>query len=470
VTTIWPLRFRESGDDFILTDEAGGWSVGSPALLDRYVHDRLTTSDLSFFAEAGHAFENVSDLAYSSFIRRWANRHAAPAGQIGYVILVPTLRCNLACDYCQVSRATEGATGYDWSDATLQQTLAFLDDLETESIKVEFQGGEPLLRLDLLEKVRAFCRQRFASCTFVVCSNLQRVDDAAWAFFADEDTFLSTSIDGDISIQASQRTHDQAVAKSFFANLRSYIDRYGNDRLSALPTVDLRKPVDPNVLIDTYAGFGLRSIYLRPVNQQGFARRVAPGKSAAADWSAYHRRFIQALIARNYESNEAFEEFYLTHAIRRVMRGGADNHVDLRNPNILGVGYLVVDYDGALYPTDEARMMSRVGQIDLSIGHVATGLTRERIAELNASSFNDLDPDCQHCAFQPYCGTDVIDDISRYGRVDVPRGETWFCQRHTALFDLVFELLRSRDQKVIHSMKKWAGVETWPAYLSEVRA
>lgn len=470
MTKVWPLRFRESGDDFILTDEAGGWSVASAGMLDRYVRDRLTPSDLLFLADAGHSFENDTDLAYSSFLRRWANRHAAPAGQIGYVILVPTLRCNLACDYCQVSRAAEGATGYDWDEDTLQQTLAFLDGFQTKSIKVEFQGGEPLLRLDLLEEVRTFCRQRFASCTFVVCSNLQRVDDAAWSFLSDEDTFLSTSIDGDVSTQVRQRTHDQGVAESFFANLRTYIRRFGNDRLSALPTVDLRNPVDPNILIDTYEKFGLRSIYLRPINQQGFARHVAPGKYAAAEWSAYHRRFVQALIARNYEADETFEEFYLTHAIRRVMRAGTDNHVDLRNPNILGDGYLVVDYDGALYPTDEARMMSRVGQIDLSIGHVATGLTRERLAELNASSFNDLDPDCQHCAFQPYCGTDVIDDISRYGRVDVPRAETWFCQRHTALFDLVFDLLRSRDEKVIHSMKKWAGVDTWPAYLAEIRA
>ena len=34
---------------------------------------------------------------------------------LDYIILVPTLRCNLACSYCQVSRASIAAKGYDWS-------------------------------------------------------------------------------------------------------------------------------------------------------------------------------------------------------------------------------------------------------------------------------------------------------------------------------------------------------------------
>ena len=39
------------------------------------------------------------------------------------------------------------ARGYDW-DETLADVLRFLDSLETDQIKVEFQGGEPLLRID----------------------------------------------------------------------------------------------------------------------------------------------------------------------------------------------------------------------------------------------------------------------------------------------------------------------------------
>ncbi|HTM77706.1 MAG TPA: radical SAM protein, partial [Devosia sp.] len=182
MTAVWPLRFRDTTGGILFTAEAGGWFVADPPFLERYATDRLTEVDLTFLKRKGFAFEREGDLAHSSYLRRWAGRHASRSNSIGYVILVPTLRCNLSCGYCQVSRAAENARGYDWNEETLAHVLAFLDGLTTDSPKIEFQGGEPLLRIDLLERVRTFCRQRFAKPSFVVCTNMQAMTDAAWAF------------------------------------------------------------------------------------------------------------------------------------------------------------------------------------------------------------------------------------------------------------------------------------------------
>lgn len=151
------------------------------------------------------------------------------------------------------------------------------------------------------------------------------------------------------------------------------------------------------------------------------------------------------------------------------MSPGSSGNVDLRNPNPSGRDYLVIDYDGTIYPTDEARMMARLGQIDLSIGDVQHGVDHEKIATLNASSFNDFEPDCIHCTYQPFCGTDNIDTISRYGRIDVPRPDTWFCRRHLGLFDKLFQMMTSQDERVIHSLKAWSGLPTWPEKFSAVQ-
>lgn len=72
--------------------------------------------------------------------------------KIDYLILVPTLRCNLSCSYCQVSRASENAQGFDWSSKIEAAVLIFLDSLDTKKIKIEFQGGEPLLALPVLSR------------------------------------------------------------------------------------------------------------------------------------------------------------------------------------------------------------------------------------------------------------------------------------------------------------------------------
>ncbi|MBN8918194.1 MAG: His-Xaa-Ser system radical SAM maturase HxsB [Rhizobiales bacterium] len=459
---VWPLRFREMGNGcFIFADDAGGHFRAPAPFLDRYAIGALNEDDRAFLLEGGHAYIRETDLSYIAFAYRWAARQSVRR-QLGYVILVPTLRCNLTCSYCQVSRAPERAQGFDWTEDTTEGILAFLDGLETDEIKIEFQGGEPLLRLDLLERVRAFCRGRFRRSEFVICTNLQRLDESTWRFLDAPDTFVSTSLDGDRATHQRQRTMDPGATTEFFSNLDEAVRRLGPGKVSALPTIDIDKPPDVDKLISNFESLGIRSIYLRPVNYQGFARRSQNPDGALDRWSAWHSAFIEHLIERNHRTGKVLEEYYFSQCLRRVLRSGADDHVDLRNPNFFASDFIVIDYDGVLYPTDEARMQSRIGRVDLSVGNVRDGVERAKVAMLNTSSLNNFDPDCIHCAFQPFCGSDVVDDLSRYGRIDVPKHDTWFCRRHTNLFDKIFELLYRQDDATRFSLSRWAGIAEWP--------
>ncbi|PTW60581.1 His-Xaa-Ser system radical SAM maturase HxsB [Breoghania corrubedonensis] len=406
-------------------------------------------------------------MAHTAFAYRWAARQAVP-GDLGYVVLVPTLRCNLACSYCQVSRADEKSSGHDWTDQTLEAVFTFLSGISADTLKVEFQGGEPLLRVDLLDRVRTFCRQRFQKVEFVVCTNLQHLGPAEWEFINASDTFVSTSIDGNAVTHRMQRTETEEKNDEFFSNLDEAVRRLAPGRISALPTIDVENPPSPASVLDTYARYGIHSIYLRPINYQGFARKRHAAKNVVDRWNALYREFIDLMIEQNGRGEVFFEEFYLVHCLRRILRSGIDNHVDLRNPNFLGKDYIVIDYDGRFYPTDEARMMTRVGQIDLSVGDVFSGLDNAKLDVLNQHASNTFDPDCIHCPYQAFCGVDLIDDISREGRIDGPRIHSDFCRRHTFLFDLVFELLYSEDPKVRRSLAAWAGVPDLPRSITPV--
>ncbi|MVA59266.1 His-Xaa-Ser system radical SAM maturase HxsB [Agrobacterium vitis] len=465
---VFPLKFRKIADkSLIFADDAGGFFKSDNGFLDRYVTDRLDGSDVGFLNRNGHAFLEPDDLAYTSFAYRWAHRLYQP-GELDYVILVPTLRCNLSCGYCQVSRVNEGTPGFDWSPGTENAVIRFLDSLPTKSLKIEFQGGEPLLALDALKRVRDFCRGRFQKAEFVVCTNLQAVTNEAWAFLADSDTFISTSLDANRETHQKQRTDSKTKNDEFFDNLQRAIDLFGREKVSALPTLDVRALPDPDSIIETFTAHGLHSIYLRPVNYQGFARKRFIAKSAAVEWNAFHSRFIDTLIEYNWNAENPAEEYYFVHCLRRVLRSGHHGHADLRNPNILGQSYIVIDYDGTFYPTDEARMITRIGQLDLSVGDVRTGIEVEKIDALNEESLNTFHPDCVHCPYQPYCGVDLVDDLSRYGRIDMPKHLTDFCQRHIYIFDKVFELLYSEDPKVRKSLALWSGAPEFDAGIAKV--
>jgi len=467
---VWPLKFREMSDGSMLfADDAGGFFKAGYSFLDRYATDCLSAADGIFLKAGGHGFDSERDLPWTSFAYRWARRQSVPR-KMNYVILVPTLRCNLACGYCQVSRAPEKARGFDWSDETLGGALSFLSGLEGPDIKIEFQGGEPLLRVDLLEAVRDFCREKFSQAQFVVCTNLQQLDARAWAFLDAADTFISTSLDGDRLTHERQRTHDGGVTDIFFQNLEVAVTRYPEGKISALPTVDVANPPDLEAMLDNYERYGIRSVYLRPINHQGFARKLHQGDDVLARWNRLHSEFIDVLIARNHRTGRFMEEYYFSQCLKRVLRFDADNHVDIRNPNFFASDYVVIDHDGHFYPTDEARMLSRIGRIDLSIGHVATGINRAKVDVLNSAAFNHFDPDCIHCAYQPFCGTDVVDDISRYGRVDLPRTDTWFCGRHLAVFDKVFEVLYRKDEPARASLAAWLDVASWDDGMAPVHS
>jgi His-Xaa-Ser system radical SAM maturase HxsB len=465
---VWPLRFRELASDRILVaDDAGGYFLSNEDFLERYALDQLSVSDRAFLQCQGHAFEEAGDLSHVGFLSRWSARQHVE-GSSAYIILVPTLRCDLKCSYCQVSRAPVTAPGFDWNEETLNQVIAFLDGLSVTEIKIEFQGGEPLLRLDLLQAVTDFARKRFEHVEFVVCTNLQTVNEEALTFLSDSDVFVSTSLDGPDELHTRNRTERQELTEQFHKNLSLLLESFGPGKVSALPTIDLENPPDPEELISVYESYGLTSLFLRPVNYQGFARKAHSGSQNAALWNAYYQRFVRYLIERNHRTGHVVEEFYLSLCLRRVLGPGADGHTDLRNPNIPSEQSILIDFDGQIYPSDEARMLARIRRVDLSIGNVADGVDAEKLALMAPSHINNFDPDCIHCPYQPFCGSDPVDDLSRTGRIDLPRHESWFCQRQISVFDLAIELLYSCDDRDRFSVSRWLGLQSIPVELRPV--
>jgi His-Xaa-Ser system radical SAM maturase HxsB len=439
----------------IVADAAGRF-----ALVDAGPHARLSEPEAwSNFAETcGLNFGPNDHLERLSGRVRQLARQAKP-GQLDYLILVPTLRCNLSCSYCQVSRAPETASGFDWSEEVVAAIEELLDGLETRHIKIEFQGGEPSLRMDLVDRIIDRC-ERFPERSFVLCSNLAVLDDKLLRLLERDDVTISTSLDGDWHTHRQQRTQSDEATGTVHANIERIIAEFGSDKISALPTIDQANPPKPDDLIDAYAAFGFTSIFLRPINFQGFARKRH--QQSARDhiaWWDYHEAFLRRLIERNYaDRSVVLEESYFSLCLRRIFRPGLDRHVDLRNPNPIGRDYLVVDYDGSFYPSDEARMLTRSGVVDLAMGHVQHGVDEEKRQLLDTHSTSFGDPACDTCVYQAYCGRDIVDDLSRYGRIDLPRENTFFCQKHLSMFDLAMRLIHSEESSVQYSLAKWLGL------------
>lgn len=107
-------------------DQAFNDVLESKLFLAEEQNHSLTASVLS----AGFAKRVMSDLAVNPIF-----------------MIVPTLRCDHTCKYCQVSRAAVGANGYDLEENLIPLIVKQIKNLALPPYKIEIQGGEPLLRL-----------------------------------------------------------------------------------------------------------------------------------------------------------------------------------------------------------------------------------------------------------------------------------------------------------------------------------
>lgn len=428
----------------LMVNSAGDFVFMNDGNLSRFLHKDLKKSDFDWLEHAGMLQKGDENFFSSSFSFKNALRKSAPK-KLNYLIIIPTLRCNLTCSYCQVSRANEKAKGYDWTDETRNQFIKYVKANASEDVKIEFQGGEPSLRLDLVTDIVDKVKEIKPNSSFVICTNLSNVSAEFLSLVQRDDFFISSSLDGPPEIHKSRRTLNIKNTDQFFNNLDFILSEFGSEKISLLPTIVDYSRI--NETIDFFYEKKLPEIFLRPVNYQGFARKKFPAASQdTINWSKTYLAALDYISHKNLNSDHQLIETNLSIHLNRIFKQRSHNYVDFRNPNLLGVDYLVVDYDGKFYPTDESRMLSRIGLIDLSIGNLFDSLDHEKLSVLNAKSSNLDDPVCNTCPYQPFCGVDNVDKISRYGTTEISTDDTHFCKIHLSIFDYIFEKLATRDE------------------------
>ncbi|HEX5037535.1 MAG TPA: radical SAM protein [bacterium] len=84
----------------------------------------------------------------------WYQTRIRERTDIMQVTILPTMACNLACDYCFENEVREGGV---MKPETVEKTIAYLkkkiDTVRPETLHVHFFGGEPLLQPETLKKI-----------------------------------------------------------------------------------------------------------------------------------------------------------------------------------------------------------------------------------------------------------------------------------------------------------------------------
>lgn len=207
-----PFRFTSLDDqDYVLTSQAGEFIVlDRPTLHALVLHRLLATNRVYDDLKSKHFIvDDDSSVAMELLPLKVRTKLRRLADFTGLHILVVSLRCEHSCAYCQVSRKSDDRVTFDMSAETAEKALALVFRSPSPGIKIEFQGGEPLLNFSLIrhivERAETLNLAERRNLQFVIATNLAVVNDEVLEFCRDHDILISTSLDGPSDLHNANR-------------------------------------------------------------------------------------------------------------------------------------------------------------------------------------------------------------------------------------------------------------------------
>ncbi|MGV8842694.1 MAG: His-Xaa-Ser system radical SAM maturase HxsB [Pseudomonas sp.] len=464
-----PFSFdRLNDDEYILTNLAGEHLVMAAADVPTIINRDLDPSHHQFASlRAKHFIRYPEEQAPLSLLAlKVRTKYSRLPPFTNLHIFVVTLRCDHSCPYCQVSRQMEGEGAFDMTQEMADKALDFVFRSPNPAIKIEFQGGEPLLNFDMVKYVVIEAKRRNLQMgrdlQFVIATTLSLVSEGVLAFCKEHSILLSSSLDGPQELHNVNRPRPGKDShQRFEAGLKLARESLGYDQVSALMTTTDKSLDRVRDIIDEYLRLGFNGIFLRTLSPYGFAIKTKKFMSYdTARWLDFYKEGLAYILELN-KAGIPFIEQYSALVLKKMLTSEDPGYVDLMNPAGIGIAAIVFNYDGAVYASDESRMLAEMGDESFKLGNILTDsyeqiILSDRLLDALDESFTLSAPMCSECAFEPFCGADPVYHHAMYKDVLGRKAESSFCQRNMAIFKHLIELKRN-DRQTRDIFMGWAN-------------
>src|SRR5260370_14226781 len=242
--SLLPFRFLQYDErQKILVNEVGEHLFLNNCDFNACVSHQLDqTSDVYLDLKGKHfLFDSDYRVPVELLATKYRTKKAHLAGFTKLHIFVVSLRCEHSCHYCQVSRVSADKALYDMSEETARAALDLVFRAPAQEIKIEFQGGEPLLNFErivqVVEDAERRSRDADKAVEFVVTTNLALITSAMLRYFKQHSVLISTSLDGpDFIHNANRQLPGNSSDELTIDNVGAAREILGHDRVGALMT------------------------------------------------------------------------------------------------------------------------------------------------------------------------------------------------------------------------------------------
>ena len=367
-------------------------------------------------------------------------------------IIIPTLRCNFTCKYCYAYRRGEDDHGYDMTDETLDKTVDFIFKTPANSIAIEFSGGEPLLRFDLVKRavLRAekLKEETGKIIDYAIVTNAVFLDEEKLKFIRKYQIGICLSFDGVKEVHDFHRKITKDPKKSTYEIVKKKMKWLKEDKkypfVFAIPVITNYSFKKWKGIIDEYIKLDLNVYRFKYISHFGFASEKKVWKDLSydpEDFVKFWKRTIMYII-KLHKNGVKTTENILTYILRKLIQQDP-GFAEMQIPCGATIGQIVYDYDGSIYPCDEARTMPefKIGSVhESSYRDVLTHSTTKAMV-----SSSSLVESCYNCAYYPFCGVCLLELYKMDGTFISNIPNSYRCKIHKSMFDFVFEELEKDD-------------------------
>jgi His-Xaa-Ser system radical SAM maturase HxsB len=450
-----------------VTNLAGEHLTLERGTLHRFLQHQLPHSDEAYIDLRARHFllDDSTTVAPELLAVKIRTRYQRLSHFTALHLFVVTLRCEHNCPYCQVSRQSDDRVAFDMSEDVANAALDLAFRSPSPHLKIEFQGGEPLLNFELIKAIvcEAEDRNRLVhkNLAFVIATNLALMNREILDFCGKHGVGISTSLDGPKGLHNANRPRPGGDSyERTITGIQMVRDHLGRDRISALMTTTEASLQCVYAIIDEYLAQGFSEIFLRPLSPYGFAVKTKAYRAYNADrWLTFYKDGLDYIIELN-RHGVPFMEVYASIILKKMFTSDDPGYVDLSSPAGIGIGAVAYNYNGDVYASDESRMLAEMGDTTFRLGDVLTNSYEDLFASpqllepLNAS-FAQSVPMCADCAFEPYCGADPVFHHKTFGDFVGRKPESEFCSRNMSIFRFLIERMES-DPFVKRLFQQWA--------------
>ena len=468
--SLLPFRFIHlDSDRYVAVNEVGESQVLPRNELELLVRKRLTRSSPLYYAlKASHFLEDSdSDIAADLLTLKVRSKRERIARFTSLHMFVVTLRCNHSCQYCQVSRQSEDRSAYDMTEAMADRALDFTFRSPSPAIKIEFQGGEPLLNFDLIKYIVSEAESRNAAekrhLVFVIATNLSFLTDEILNFCRDHGILISTSLDGPADLHNANRPKPGKDSyQATIEGIKRAREALGVDQVSALMTTTRASLARVTEIIDEYVQQGFKGIFLRNLSPYGFAIKTRYFDGYDSDsWLDFYCRGLDYILKLNRQGYR-FREFLTTTILQKMLTPYETGFVNLRSPAGIGIAAIIFNYNGEVYPSDEARMKAEMGDKIFCMGNLMTDtyeqmmLSSALLTPLEDSCAESV-PMCEECAFLPYCGSDLDYHYATQQDFIGHKALSGFCKKNMGVCRYIIQKLEdnAEERQILESWVNW---------------